>query len=75
MFSDSEIDIIPMSKGELAMMYSPHLTQRSATRRLALWIDMNQTLLNALAQSGYRKTARVLTAKQVGLIVEHLGEP
>lgn len=70
-----DVEILPISKGELAMMYSPQLSQRSATRRLALWIDMNPKLVDALARVGYRKTLRVFTAKQMELIVEYLGEP
>ena len=43
--------------------------------RLALWIDLNAPLSKALAQTGYRRTQRIFTSRQVALIFEHLGEP
>ena len=47
----------------------------SAPNRLALWIDLNAPLSEALAQMGYRRTQRIFTSRQVALIFEHLGEP
>jgi len=70
-----DMDIVPMTKRELAMMYAPDLTPHAAVNRLMQWINYHPTLTQELLATGYRKTARVLTAKQVHLIVERLGEP
>ena len=65
----------PYYKSELAEAYAPTLTTHSALNRLALWIDLNPQLSQALAQTGYRRTQRVFTSRQVALIFEYLGEP
>ena len=70
-----DMDIVPMTKRELAMMYAPDLTPHAAVNRLMQWINYHPTLTQELLATGYRKTSRILTAKQVHLIVERLGEP
>ena len=67
--------IRPYYKSELAEAYAPCLTPNSALNRLALWIDLNAPLSEALAQTGYRRKQKVFTSKQVALIFEYLGEP
>ena len=69
------MEIRPYYKGELAQMYAPYLTQKSATNRLWDWIKLNTELYDALLRSGYRPTQRYFTSYQVRLIVEYLGEP
>lgn len=64
-----------LSKAELAMRYAPELTPHSAVNRLMAWIRLNPTLTEALAAAHYHTRQKVLTARQVALIVEHLGEP
>ena len=70
-----DIDIVTMSKRELAQLYAPELTPHAAVNRLMNWIRNHPTLTSALHQTGYRKTARIFSPRQVELIVEHLGEP
>ncbi len=70
-----DMDIVSMTKRELAMMYAPDLTPHAAVNRLMQWISYHPTLTQELLATGYRKTSRILTAKQVHLIVERLGEP
>lgn len=70
-----DMDILPMTKRELAQMYSPDLTPHSAVNRLMRWVRHHPVLRAKLEGSGYRKRARLLSARQVGLIVEYLGEP
>ena len=65
----------PYYKSELAEAYAPSLTTHSALNGLALWIDTNAPLSEALAQTGYRRTQRIFTSRQVALIFEYLGEP
>jgi hypothetical protein len=72
---DYDIDIISMSKRDLAQLYAPELTPRSAVNRLMRWISIHPVLSDELRKAGYRKTAKVLSPRQVELIVEHLGEP
>lgn len=63
------------SKGELSQMYAPNLTPQSALNRLNEWLKKNTQLMEALTATGYYKTQRVFTTKQVRLIFEYLGEP
>ena len=60
---------------ELAILYAPDLTPESAAKRLSTWVQINPTLLTTLEASGWRKGQRVLTPRQVGVIVDFLGEP
>lgn len=72
---DYDIDIIAMNKRDLAQLYSPELTPRSAVNRLMRWISIHPVLSDELRKAGYRKGSRVFSPRQVELIVEHLGEP
>ena len=72
---DYDMDIVAMSKQELAQMYAPDLTPHAAVNRLMTWIHHHPTLTEELHRTGYRKTARVFTPRQVHLIVDYLGEP
>lgn len=72
---EKEYRIRPYYKGELAKAYAPNLADGSALNRLTHWIRLNAPLTEALAQTGYRRTQRVFTSRQVALIFEYLGEP
>lgn len=59
---------------ELAMLYFPNNTPRSASNQLKRW--MGKTLLSRkLLAAGYESGQKILTPRQVGLIVDHVGEP
>lgn len=73
--SSINMKVRPYYKSELAEAYAPTLTTHSALNRLALWIDTNAPLSEALSQTGYRRTQRIFTSRQVALIFEYLGEP
>jgi hypothetical protein len=64
-----------MRKQELALLYAPDLTPHAAVNRLMDWVRRNPNLCSELEKSGYRKTAKMLSARQVRLIVYFLGEP
>ena len=64
-----------MGKQELARLYGPGLADKSALNRLAEWMKHNPKLMGALEQTGYQRLQRVLTARQVALVFEFLGEP
>ena len=69
---EKEYRIRPYYKSELAEAYAPCLSLGAALNRLAHWIDTNTELTEALAQTGYRRTQRVFTSRQVALIFECL---
>lgn len=75
MWDDDGMELVSMTKRELATLYAPELEPHAAVNRLTRWIACNPSLALALRSAGYRKTQRLLSPRQVGLIVEHLGEP
>ena len=62
-------------KGELALLYTPHVTQGAARRKLMYWISLQPCLMQALHEAGFDDRCRSFTPAQVKLIVEALGEP
>ena len=64
-----------MRKKELAIMYAPGLTIKSATNRLCQWLHANKPLMQELYDTHYRETQHILTSKQVEIIIRYLGEP
>ena len=61
---------------ELAMLYRPRSSQRSATRTLRNWIKKNRELSEELEKMKFDGTkTRMLTPNQVCTIVRFLGEP
>ena len=61
--------------GELAALYSPHLSRRGAILQLWRWINYHGVLKAKLVELGYHPGVRSFTPRQVECIVEHLGEP
>jgi hypothetical protein len=61
--------------GELAQLYFPNITKKSASWQLRLWINASKGLTKKLSETGYIKGRRLLTPLQVGLIVGEFGEP
>ena len=61
--------------GELAQLYFPNITKKSATWQLRLWINSSKGLTEKLGGTGYVKGRRLLTPMQVGMIVGEFGEP
>lgn len=62
-------------KGELALLYNPHLTASAARKKLSAWMAFHPTLMDSLLRTGYDPSRRCFTPRQVELIVEALGEP
>ena len=60
---------------ELARLYFPDVSPRSASNRLGVWIRTNNRLRNALADSGFLPGQKVFSPKQVQLITSELGPP
>ena len=71
-----EFQIRSYSLTELAQLYRPHLSPRSAARTLRNWIRRNPELQESLAATGFDPDAlRILTPLQVTIITTYLGEP
>lgn len=61
--------------GELAQMYFPTITKQSATVQFRRWIRINNKLLDELTLAGFKRYQKMLTPKQVEIIVRYIGEP
>ena len=64
-----------MSKSELALAYAPEITPHSAVKRLMKWLSINPALMAELRATHYDPNQTLLTARQVEIILNHLGEP
>ena len=60
---------------ELGQAYFPHCTPHHASSQLKKWIMSAPRLLERLEATGYYHGQKILTPKQVRLIVEHLDPP
>jgi hypothetical protein len=72
---DYKFKIKSYGYGELAQMYFPSISKKSASWQLTLWINQSKTLKESLINSGHKKRQRLLTPNQVQLIVGEFGEP
>jgi hypothetical protein len=60
---------------ELAMLYFPNSTKKSASAQLGRWIRENEKLKIQWFELGFRPRKKILTPNQVKLIVKTFGEP
>ena len=72
---EKEFVIRSYSYCELAMLYFPNSTKKSASAQLGRWIRENQKLKNELTEMGLKPGKKILTPRHVKLIVELLGNP
>lgn len=72
---DGQFKIRSYGYGELAMLYFPNSTKRSATVQLRRWIVMNKKLKDSLLEIGFRPGQKLLTPLQVIVIIKFLGYP
>jgi hypothetical protein len=72
---DGQFKIRSYGYGELALLYFPNSMKRSATVQLRRWIKINKNLQNSLLDVGFRPGQKLLTPKQVIIIVHYLGNP
>jgi hypothetical protein len=61
--------------GELAQLYFPNITKKSASTQLRKWIKSDRFLSKELSEVGYKFSQRVLSPKQVEVIIKILGIP
>ena len=65
-----------MKRKDLAIMYFPDKSPDQAVRNLRRWIENCPDLVAALKEIGMpRKHKKDLTARQVRIIMEYLGDP
>jgi len=72
---EKEFVIRSYSYCELAMLYFPNSTKKSASAQLGRWIRQNERLKKLLIDSGFKPGKKILTPKQVRIIVCLFGEP
>lgn len=60
---------------ELAMLYFPNSTKKSASAQLGRWINRSETLNLSLKEKGFKKGRKILTPNQVREIIQIIGEP
>lgn len=61
--------------GELAQLYFPTITKKSASTQLRKWIESDKFLRKELTHAGYRFNQRVLTPRQVDILILIIGKP
>jgi hypothetical protein len=59
---------------ELALLYFPNSQPATAAALLRKWIRL-RPLAGKLKEAHYQSGQRILTPRQVEIIVEHVGEP
>lgn len=62
-------------KAELGLLYAPERSKHNAWDAVKTWINQCQPLSEALLAAGLTVHTRVLSPRQVELIIQHLGEP
>jgi len=72
---DKEFKIRAYGKQELAQLYLPDNLPSSASAALQRWIDGDEDFKTDMAKAGYHKGQKLLTPKQVKIIVEYLDPP
>ena len=60
---------------ELAQLYFPNITKKSASAQLRRWIKLSRTVMSELENFGYKPGIRLLTPAHVRVIIEEFGEP
>jgi hypothetical protein len=72
---DDKFKIKSYGYGELAQLYFPTIAKQSATVQFRRWIRINNNLLDELNLAGFKRYQKMLTPKQVEIIIKYIGEP
>ena len=72
---DGHFKIKSYGYGELAQLYFPSISKKSASAQLRRWIKLSDTVLPMLKKLGYKPGNRLLTPAHVKVIVDEFGEP
>jgi hypothetical protein len=72
---DDKFKIKSYGFGELAQMYFPSISKKSAAAQFRRWIRTSKTVLPMLENHGYKIGNRLLTPVHVKVLVDEFGEP
>ncbi len=72
---DEQFKIKSYAYCELALLYFPNSTKKSASTQLGRWVRQNENLKIRLLELDYKPRKKILTPSEVKLIVEIFGEP
>jgi hypothetical protein len=72
---DEKFKIKSYGYGELAMLYFPDCTKKSASVQFRRWILFDKRLESELLNAGFSPGKKILTPKQVEIVVAIIGEP
>ncbi|MCX6258429.1 MAG: DUF4248 domain-containing protein [Bacteroidia bacterium] len=72
---EQEFQIRTYGFGELACLYFPKCTKKSASRIFSQWIHGSPKLISMLKEYGWEKGKRSLTPKQVRILVDFFDPP
>ena len=64
-----------VSKTEMAQAYFPYIAPHSALNKLMSIIQSSDRLLTQLREADYNPQAKLLSPRQVEIIMERLGNP
>ena len=63
------------TKREIATLYFPDMTPKSASEKLTSWINNCKPLVRRLSKTGYKSGTHTLSDRQISIIFGYLGEP
>ena len=63
------------AKSDLALLYNPHVSRKSALKTLQRWINGCTPLMQELHELQYQPRRHTFLTPEVKAIVRHLGEP
>jgi hypothetical protein len=72
---DEQFKIRSYGYGELAQLYFPNVSKKSATWQLRLWIRKSPQLVINLKAKGHNKGQKILSPAQVEILITHFGRP
>ena len=72
---DDKFKIKSYGFGELAQMYFPSISKKSAAAQFRRWIRTSKTVLPMLENLGYKIGNRLLTPAHVKVLVDEFGAP
>jgi hypothetical protein len=72
---EKEFEIRSYSYCELAMLYFPNSTKKSASAQLGRWIRANEKLKKQWVEMGFKPRKKILTPNQVKCVVDVFGQP
>ena len=72
---EKEFIIRSYGYGELAQLYFQGISKKSASNQFRKWIRLNSILQNELSLAGFNPGQKILTPKQVEILIRIIGAP